>query len=317
MAQAVGYNSFFAVGEETTWGTSVARTDFAPLIEDGMKAVNERIHSASFRELYQKTRSPGKLGAEGGVGVEMSYSDKAVWLLMKHLFGAVATQPNVPVAGAYTHTFTLADAPLAGLSLEIHRDAASAFLYAGYKVNEGKFTAEMDAYIKANFTGAAKQESLVAASAASYAAARYAYFNEIAATWGGVTKQLQKFDFSLNKGLKLDKRVLGSRTILDPTQDKQREVSGTMSMFFEALAEYNDFIAQTERALIVTCTTAEFITGTTPFKITFTFNGVELTGETPKVDGRGSLSINMPFRAYETATKKPVECALQTNLATV
>ena len=315
-AQAFGHNSYFGLGEETVWGTPVARTVFGEFIGDSMKAIVARAQSGAFRRRNQMNHFAAKQGAEGGLDVECSYIDKAVLRLLKHLFGAVSTAADTPVVGTHTHTFTLADAPPVGLSLEIHRDASSAFLYAGYRINEGTFSLEPDGLLKLAVSGAAKAETLVSATSPTYDTANLVQHSQAAVTWGGVSKEVTNFELAIANALALDRRILGSRNIAAPVAEGKREVTGSFPKFFDNIAEYNDFVAATSRALVLTLT-GGIITGSTNFKITFTLADVVLEGETPVVDSPGFLSQPLTFRAYETASVKPVSCAVITNVATV
>lgn len=316
MPQAFGYKSYFGVGEESVWGTLVSRAYFGEFVEDTLKTTQERIQSEAFRGRHQKNRIYGKLVSEGGIGVEYNFADRAVNLLLKCGLGAVSTQADTPVVGVHRHTFTMTDAPHTGLSLEIHRDASSSFTYGGFRINETTFSLEPNSYLRATFTGAAKSETLTSPSVPTFAVAKPAHHAQAAITWGGVAKQVKSFEFTINQSLDLDRRVLGSRHIIEPVASGKSEVSGSFEMFFESLDEYNDFLAGTERALVLSLT-GDIITGSTPYKLTFTFAGAELEGETPSVDSAGHLSIPLSFRAYETASAKPVSIVLDSDLAEI
>lgn len=147
MTVARGFGLTFGFGQEVTWGTPVARTVW-------MRGISSTLEDRITRE---KSPTLGSIGAvstsflrqfdrarEAGGTIEglLSYND-ATQLVLRHMFGAVTDGGST---GAYTHTYTLAVPPPAGLTIEeikgTHASLDMAKVYDGGRFNSWQIVAE-------------------------------------------------------------------------------------------------------------------------------------------------------------------------------
>lgn len=127
-----GQLSALGLAPETTWGTPVAPADFFPFSSEGFKDGPEAITELQLRGLLD---SDPKF--KGMQAVSGSFGGVAYPTLLGHLLRAALGAPVTTGAGAYTHTFTPAqaafssDAPLPPYSIAVKRDAVQTVRYAG------------------------------------------------------------------------------------------------------------------------------------------------------------------------------------------
>lgn len=321
MTQAFGFNSYIGFAKESVYGTPVARTLFAENDEDGIVAIRERADAAKFRGRSKVLIVPGKSGAAGAVGLELHYEGMEV--LIEQLMGAdaVTTDADAP-NNVKQHVFKLSDLPRVGLSLEMFRGAANAALYNGVRPTAGTFTIEQDAIAHLSLDLIAKQEdNTVTATSPSFPSYNPVLWSHVTALWGGAAKEIQRFECTVSQNLDPDRRRLGSREILAPEPSDRREVTGQIEMFFESLAEYDDFLAETERILKITAEGAAISPSSEKYTMIWEFKRALLTGETPVPDGPGGFSIVLPFEAYAEGipvpTFEPLEVTLINQTASV
>lgn len=321
MAQAFGFNSYIAFVKEVTWGTPVARTLFLENDEDSLAAIRERADATKFRGRSKNLVVPGKSGAAGTIGFELPYEGAEV--LIEQLMGADAATTDADAPNnVKQHIFKLSDSPRIGFSLEAMRGAAKAALYNGVRINAGTFTVEQDAIAHLSLDCIAKQEdNTVTATAPTFPSHNPILWSHVTAKWGGVAKDIQRFECTVTQNLDGDRRKLGSREVLAMEPSDRREVTGQIEMFFESLLEYDDFLAETERALLITAEGAAITPSAEKYTMIWSFQRAILTGETPVPDGPGGFSIALPFEAYAEGvpapTFEPLEVTLINQTASV
>ncbi len=100
------YNGFLAVGEETQWGTPVARNKFAKIhvgntLDHEIDQQPSSIIGANLGGDVESMFVKGESGS-GTIIIPSSIDDGARMKILKHAFGAVSTTGSSP----YTHVFT-------------------------------------------------------------------------------------------------------------------------------------------------------------------------------------------------------------------
>src|SRR5688500_11037459 len=144
---ARGHGLSFGIGDESTWGTAVARTNWLR----GTASTMER------RRIREPSPTLGYYGrdstnlenhfvaseeAGGTIDWIAGYSDSTL-LLLAHVFGAAPTDGG---AGPFTHTYALASPPLTGFTLEVirgtHASLNLAQVFEGCKINRFTMTSE-------------------------------------------------------------------------------------------------------------------------------------------------------------------------------
>ena len=208
----------------------------------------------------------------------------------------VAGTAVIPV---YTHTFTLADALPTGLSMEIDRDV-TAFTYEGCKINTLGLSIDPAGYLMADIGVVAEDETMAAATSQTLPTVELINFTHGALSYAEASASITKAAFTLNNNIKTDRRFIGSRLISQPQRSGKIEVTGNFTIEFESTDAYADFIAATSRALVLTFTSATLIKTGHYRTLTITFPIIKLTGTTPKVNDKGIIYLECPFKAYAT-----------------
>ena len=125
MAAQLGQGARLSAGEESVSGTEVSRTAVARLSSTTLQRkvardiVPHLVGSGSSANPMDLFETVGTVG--GDAEFPASYQGQALGLWLKHAMGAVATTGS----GPYTHTFTLAGALPAGLSLCVERGSGA------------------------------------------------------------------------------------------------------------------------------------------------------------------------------------------------
>lgn len=233
-----GRNSFIGWSQETTWGTAVAATKYAELISEAVETVRERVPRPVVRDLDVREGHfyDQLFGVRGSFGIELNYG--GLLRLIEHLFGDASVATVVTEGGVrWTHTATLKDTLMAGKGLTLHvnrdTDAGSTpeLQVAGFKLNQAKFTFDPKQNSRVEFDGAGKDASLVAVSTPSFpTAAQYVAGHQCVIEIDDVVRAVDSVELTLNNGMDLEKRVLGSKQIAEPIRGERRMVTGQITM---------------------------------------------------------------------------------------
>src|SRR3990172_11182730 len=114
----LGLLGYVGIGQETSYGVAVARTNFFEINEENFETSEGRIESVALSRVGIRNT---KL-AQGGIGVQGGFSFDGLYAgwerPLKHLMGSVvSTQPD-PTSNAtvWDHKFTVADVLPTGLT---------------------------------------------------------------------------------------------------------------------------------------------------------------------------------------------------------
>lgn len=316
MALGLGFKgAILGFGEESTYGTAVTPTKFIEMNTDGFTVEEERLHSEAVPGIYtdddEVTQSA--ITVSGETEFEMRY--EGMELLLKHAMGSVSTAED-PL-GVYTHTFTLADDLPTGLTFEVDRDV-SAFTVEGGKINTMAFNIEQGGFLKGTIGIAGEDMSTGTATSPTLPTEPLIVFTQGAITYGGSSVLVTSANFTLNNNLKVDRRFIGSRMISEPQRSAKIDVTGAITIEFDAISQYTDFRNATSRALVLTFTSTTLITGTDYYTMTITFPIIKLTGGVPQIADAGPITLELPFKAYATdSTTREFSIALKNALVSV
>lgn len=128
-----GRGAVIGLGEESTWGTAVSRTNWRPLISTDLTRTIEKVPRPSLRVgaagAMRRAHYVQADNAGGSFEIEATYEN--VGLLIKHIMGTVATTGS----GPYTHTYTFADDVPTGLTIENVRGTGTSEVFEGCRIN--------------------------------------------------------------------------------------------------------------------------------------------------------------------------------------
>lgn len=303
------------LGEESTWGTAVSRTNWLAL-QSGDLAVSvakENLpHSGyagdlgAFRRHFIK-----EVRAGGKVEFPCAFSDSTL-LVLKHAMGGVATTGS----GPYTHTFTLAALPT-GLTIEFLRgdnDAGSARseVFEGCKINTFNLSVAAGEVAKAS-------AQIVAQTAAARGSAGTPTYNTSAEpilhsyagtiTWNGVAYSMLSMDLSIENTL-LSRQFLGSNLIQNPVRGDHRKIMIKFVIEYENDNYYNGKIADTVGDFTLS------ITGTGNNAITITGHNAYVADAPDAPSGPGITQQSITLICQADATDRGLQIAITNDNAT-
>jgi hypothetical protein len=303
MATGFGLNSWLAFGEESTYGTAVARTKWLEITEESIAAKQSIISKPALRQVSASNRVQSKKDVGGAFSFQAMF--EGMEKIIKHAMGTVAA---VSGAGPYTHAFSLASALPAGLTIEVVRDAAaiggsSAFLYEGCQISKLTLKQGIEDFLMVEAEVIGEDFSLVAATATSFTT-----FNGIdwsmltTSTLNGASIKLQAWEMTIENGLAADRFKLGQRIRLGLGRAQTRKISGKLTAEFEQVTEYNLFAAQTTLVPLV-IGYDNGLGGASNKQFTFTLPKVAIQGDPPKVADQGPIKMEISFDAFQNAAQ--------------
>lgn len=320
MASDVGLGlvGFLGIGQESTYGSAVSRTNFFEINEESIEVSEGRIESAALARvgMLNTKLAQGGIGVSGGFGFDAQYGG---WeRLLKHLFGTITSSNPDPTNAAtvWDHKFTIADTLPTGLTVEVFRDTGGfttepnkSFLYQGCALTSGTFSCGVDDLLRTRFELMGRQEARAAKSTPTYDTSKLAVYHQGTILYNGDDKEVSEFSVTLNNSLEFRPK-LGSRIGRQPKRSGKLQVTGSFVMEFISWAEYDDFRNATERTF-----TAEFlgdtISGTLKNRIYFDINVAVISGCRVVNSAPGRLTLDVGFKAYRTTTKYELEITLR------
>jgi hypothetical protein len=317
------YGQFFAVVEETTWGTAPARTKFAKVMAGS--GLHHRADRAKSSKLSANVGADpegnfdkGQWG-EGKIILPMSYDDGAGFKVLKHLIGSV---PTTTGAGPYVHTFKrLVGPPFTGgvsptatsLACELNYELPDAGplqsrLLSGARVKSGRFSWSAGEEIVLDCDLFGKEVTQVIKTANPVYPDYETHemkFSQAALKIGNVSygAVCSGLDFTINNGY--DTRIrLGSINTQAPLRKGVAELSGNLRIDWEASpsakALWDGFKANTPGAIEVTLTSGAYSFVVTLGKCFF--NASEMTPDEGQLQG-----VEFPFLAYDAGADTAVK----------
>jgi hypothetical protein len=158
-------------------------------------------------------------------------------------------------------------------------------------------------------------------TSATLTTTQLATFVEGAMTYGGGSESVKSASFTLSNNWDDARRFIGSQLISEPQRTTKRDVSGTFTIEYDsANAKFDDFVAGTNRALVLTFTDGTAITGNTSFyrTLTITFPTIVLTGAVEKISDHGVVQLECPFTAEATdSSTQEFSMVLRNTTATI
>ena len=266
--------------------------------------------SAGTLSILWKTGTHGSDLLDTHIGTLIGFSDAA------DDTGSLSYAADNAVVSVYNHTFTLADDLPVGLTFEVDRDI-SAFTVEGGKINTLAMSIEQGGFLKSTLGIVGEDMTAAAATSPTLPTSALVNFTQGVLQYNSVTRSVPSASFTLNNNLKTDRRFIGSRLVSEPQRSGKIEVTGTFTVEFETLDEYNDFRAATSRALTLTFT-GGLIKTAHSYTLTITFPVIKLTAGVPMISDAGIISIELPFKAYATSlVAREFNMVLKNTIATI
>lgn len=303
MSQGFGFNSYVGIGEEVTFGTAVTRTKFFEVNDDSIEGKQTLMSKPSLRGTSQDRRLQGKKDVGGSLKFPLGF--EGYEKVLKHAFGTLAA---VSGAGPYTHAYTLAAALPAGLTIEctkassdIDAGTASAHIFEGCKINKMTLTQAVDEFLMASVDIIGEDWNLAAPSGAptfpTFNGIDWSMLGTMTLAGVAIVDILKGFEFSIDNGLAGDRYLFGTRVRKPIVRNQQRKITMKLTLDYDALAEYNYFLAQTTLiAFVATWDNGLLTTSNKKFNISCPKVAVQDPGL--KVSEPGPLGLELGLEAF-------------------
>lgn len=308
MTTPAGLGGQWGYVSETNPGTLVTVDKFLPVTNSKIKQEPERLDSQGIRagRLVTAAWKPGRTVVAGTVETELWNTDVAA--LFKHMFGAVSTATN---GGQWNYTYTPADLTGKAVTIQAGKPDITGtvrpFTYGGCKVGAWTISAEVGeiAMLSLDIVGMTETNGVALAPASYDATLKPFVFTEASLAIAGTTNNtVQSVELNGNNGL-TDRFRLGAATSREYLQNGFREYTGTATIDFESLTQYNRFINGDEAALVL-----RFANGTETLQITC---NVRFDEDDPELAGPELLEESIAFKAVSATNDASAITAVLTN----
>jgi len=228
---------------------------------------------------------------------------------------ALGSEPSSPVespSDVYTHTME----PIAGgvltslpsISMAIDRKADT-HAYCGCEVSQMVLEAAAKDYLRGTFTFVAKTEETnkeIHGTPAYNDKIPFMFQNGSLSIAGGGTYSdaITGFTFTYSNNIEEPQQTMGSGLYMIKPEVQKRDITISMDTLFDAdLNTFRETYFKTGAtvAVVLTFTSTEYVSGTTPYKMTITLPKVVITSANPNVGGPDRITMTIEGRALEGA----------------
>lgn len=294
-----GANTWLGIGEESTWGTSVARTKFFEFVNEGLQ-IDKQIAFSRVARGLDPVRSfvQFEIG-RGEVGMEMMYAGYLKWL--KHLLGT-ATDTTLTATKSYRHEFVRAAVLPEGLTVEVNLDQQN-LLFVGMRVAQAVLRCTPDVYPEILLSLSGKTGTINGSpSTPTFATDRPISPSTAVLTIGGVdySGECSSVEFTIGNALDTERRQIGATTPKPAVRGKSRpEVEIKMQFEHSSLTKdlMADFKNGTERAVKLKYTGGVIGTSTDPYIYMIECPACDITAASPGVNDPGIPDMPLSLTA--------------------
>lgn len=325
------------VVNEGTYGTYVAPTRFHEFTDEGFDFKPNKVQGAGLRVAGRVARSGRRVitTVQGEGSLEIEAQTKGMGVL---LTAATGSGTATLVSGStYQHNFVLGDTLN---SLTVQKGVVDAggtvraHSFLGCMVNSFTFSAPNDDIAKFSFDFDVRDLD----TAQSYATPSYVstpnlyHFGQAAATYSGTVTaptttalatggtaatDIRDFEVTVNNNLATDRFNFGASGKKAKPTVGMREITGKFTAEYAANTYRDDFIADTERAIVVTLTSTEALsTGTATLQVVIP--AAKLDSGVPVSNGGDFVTVEHSFTVLDNLTAaQPIWFVLRTADTTV
>lgn len=294
---ARGFGLTLGFGEETTWGTEAARTNWLPANSASPKRVRNNEVLPHLGYLGQASTNPREFWlnedkVEGSFEVCAAFDDSTL-LLLKHLLGAVASGAGPP----YTHTFTLASPQPEGLTIEVIPGTSSGFnnsqQFLGCLLSRGTITIRPGAPVVLACDVMGKTSGgLEAAGVPTYNTTRQHMLQHLTGNivLGATTVVCKQVVIRIDRGLE-PLRQIGSANPSRPVENRL-DVSIEILTAWQANKFHTNWLADTQEDLTFT------LTGTSNRAAAFTAHNCLVMDSSEPVSSAGQIEQRVTLKPF-------------------
>ena len=306
---------------EDTWGVYKAPTSFIEFTEESLALAIERIESPGLRANNRVLRTDrwaaGQKRVEGTVSFEAPSKGLGLWL--KHALGSVSITTPSGATNSRLHTHTLGDPYGLGLTVQVGRPMSNGtvtpFSYTGCKIDQITLSNSVDEFlvVECEIVGEDEITSESLASASDPTGVQlFNWTQGVISIGGSSVGVVTDFSVTVANNHKSDRYFLGAAIMSEPIIAGMTEITGSMTVEFDSMTNYNRFVNGTIAAVTAKWTAATAIESTFFPYVEVSLPDVRFDGTTPAVAGPDVVTIELPFKALYDGTDQPVTITTQT-----
>lgn len=311
-SRSQGFLGFIGIAKESTWGTAVAATDYADAFSENLSLTKERFDLKNLSGTFAEPDDAVGLDRVAGEIVTSGYPTILGMLLKSAFYSESGT---VIQSGALWRTDFItttsefsATAASQPYTLEIFRDVTSSHRYTGCIVNRLQMAIAPNAPLRLTASFIGQQASVIAKTTPTFPGSPLApfTFDTCSASIGGAgTARLENVTISVDNLLSGTPALNASALIARIRRSAAQLVTISGQFDFTDNTEYNDFVAQTERAMKFTMTKAS------SFQFVVEMPRVVYTAFPLGIPGKDRLVVSFEGKArYLTSSALAISCQL-------
>lgn len=335
---ATFYDVSLNFATESTYGTYVAGTRALEYVDEKLDFNPKKTQGKGLRASSRVARSARRVitTQQGGGNVKMEATTRGMGIVLAAAFGTSA--PVTLVSGTtYQHNYTLGDTP-SSLSIQksVPNTAGSlnTFSYLGCMVNSFTFSApnddiatcEFDFDIRAldtaqTFAALTYPTSPnlfhFAQGSATYSGTVTAPTTTALASGGTAANDIRDFEVTVNNNLTDDRFNMGGAGLKSKPTVGLREITGKYTAEYSANTYRDDYLADTERALVVNLTSTEALSAGTA-QLQVVLPAVKLDSAIPMANNGDLITVEHSFTVLDNLTAaQPIYFVLRTADSTI
>ncbi len=313
-SRSQGFLGFIGLAKESTWGTAVGATDYAEAFSENVSLTKERFDLKNLSGTYGEPDDAVGLDRVAGEVVVPGYPT-ILGMLLKSVFNTIS-QTTVLSGFLYRTDFITTTSEFSAaaasqpLTLEIFRDVTSSHQYTGCVVNRLQMAIAPNAPLRVTASVIGQAANIIAKTAHTFPGSPLApfTFDTCSVSIGGsATARMENSTVTVDNLLTGTPALNASALIARIRRSAAQVVTISGQFDFTDLTEYNDFVAQTERAIKFTMTKAS------SFQFVIEMPRVVYTAFPMGVPGKGRLVVSFEGKArYLTSSALAISCALTT-----
>lgn len=259
-----GFTGHVGFGQETTWGTAVAATDYVEAMSESVAATLDRFDTKNIVGRYSEPDDEaGMLRVAGDISFAAHPESIAHMIYAAFGVGSGALVGGTLIKHRFTpltSDFTAATNALPPYTFEIFRDVTSSQQYDGCQVSQLQLSVAPNQDVRAAVSIIGKGTQNFTKSTASFPSSSQAPFTFDTASislGGNASSIVEAFTFTFDNQLEGVPTLNASTEVakIRRTGPQTARLEGQLG--FEDITEYNNFINQTEFAFAANFTKAD------------------------------------------------------------
>ena len=315
MAIGSGIGSWLGIKKESTFNTAVTVDRFYEFNSESTKYSKNTVVGQGLRSGGLVPRANRRVvttfASEGDFEIDLP--SRGLGLLLSLATGSVPT--GTSANGAYTYAFTpqdlLGDSFTTQVAVPQYGGTLTYKTLTGCKIGSFELSVGAGEIAKGKFTLDGAGFTSGSSTSATPAYSNFATTNLFHFAQGSITDNvsttyanIKDFSLSVDNTLKTDRYNLGSAGAkAEQIINGFRAITGTITAEFTDTVLLDKFIADTTAGLKVTFTGGTI--GTTTELLEVVIPAAKFDGDTPAVQGPGTIDVSFTFTVYDDGTNAP------------